>query len=48
VHGRLGSDGIVLTARAAGTINPPLGEVLRFAVRPEHIHLFDRVSGARL
>jgi hypothetical protein len=38
----------VLTARAAGTINPPLGEVLRFAVRPEHIHLFDRVSGARV
>jgi sn-glycerol 3-phosphate transport system ATP-binding protein len=48
VHGRLGSDGIVLTARAAGTINPPLGEVLRFAVRPEHIHLFDRVSEARV
>jgi sn-glycerol 3-phosphate transport system ATP-binding protein len=48
VHGRLGGDGARLTARAAGTINPPLGEVLRFAVRPEHIHLFDPGTGARL
>src|SRR3984957_2224171 len=48
VHGRLGGDGILLTARAAGTINPRLGEVLRFAARPEHVHLFDTASGARL
>jgi sn-glycerol 3-phosphate transport system ATP-binding protein len=48
VHGRLGGDGILLTARAAGTINPRLGEVLRFAARPEHVHLFDSASGARL
>jgi sn-glycerol 3-phosphate transport system ATP-binding protein len=48
VHGRLGGDGTVLTARAAGTINPSLGEVLRFAVRSEQIHLFDRASGARI
>ena len=48
IHGRLGGDGIVLTARAAGTIDPPLGEVLRFAVRAEHIHLFDPETGARL
>jgi sn-glycerol 3-phosphate transport system ATP-binding protein len=52
VHGRLGgpadAGGTVLTARTAGTINPPLGEVLRFAVRPEHVHLFDRASGARV
>ncbi|HTW51606.1 MAG TPA: sn-glycerol-3-phosphate import ATP-binding protein UgpC [Stellaceae bacterium] len=48
VHGKLGGGGSVVTARAAGTINPSLGEVLRFAVRPEHVHLFDRVSGARI
>ena len=48
VHGRLGGDGTVLTARAAGTVNPGLGEVLRFAVRPEHIHLFDLETGQRL
>jgi sn-glycerol 3-phosphate transport system ATP-binding protein len=52
VHGRLGgaknNGGVIMTARAAGTINPPLGEVLRFAVRPEHIHLFDRTTGARV
>jgi sn-glycerol 3-phosphate transport system ATP-binding protein len=48
VHGKLGGAGTVVTARAAGTVNPPLGETLRFAVRPEHIHLFDAESGARL
>ncbi|HWD57695.1 MAG TPA: sn-glycerol-3-phosphate import ATP-binding protein UgpC [Stellaceae bacterium] len=48
VHGRLGGNGVLVTARADGTINPPLGEMLRFAVRPEHVHLFDRSSGARL
>jgi sn-glycerol 3-phosphate transport system ATP-binding protein len=48
VHGRLGGDNVLLTARAAGTIDPPLGEVLRFAVRPEHVHLFDSETGRRL
>ena len=48
VHGKLGGGAIAVTARAAGTINPSLGEVLRFAVRPEHVHLFDRVSGTRI
>jgi sn-glycerol 3-phosphate transport system ATP-binding protein len=48
VHGKLGSDGTVITARAAGSVNPPLGETLRFAVRPEHIHLFDRDTGVRV
>jgi sn-glycerol 3-phosphate transport system ATP-binding protein len=48
VHGRLGGDGAIVTARTAGTINPPLGEVLRFAVRPGHVHLFDAATGARL
>jgi sn-glycerol 3-phosphate transport system ATP-binding protein len=48
IHGRLGGDGLLLTARAGGTIDPPLGEVLRFAVRREHIHLFDEETGRRL
>jgi sn-glycerol 3-phosphate transport system ATP-binding protein len=48
VHGRLDGDGVVLTARAAGTIDPPLGEVLHFAVRAEHVHLFDSETGRRL
>jgi sn-glycerol 3-phosphate transport system ATP-binding protein len=52
VHGKLGGTtdkgGIVITARAAGTIDPPLGHTLRFAVRPEHIHLFDAETGKRL
>jgi sn-glycerol 3-phosphate transport system ATP-binding protein len=48
IHGRLGADGIVVMARATGTIDPPLGQTLRFAVRPEHIHLFDAETGARL
>ena len=48
VHGKLGGDGIAMTARAAGTIDPPLGQTLRFAVRPEHIHLFDAETGKRL
>jgi sn-glycerol 3-phosphate transport system ATP-binding protein len=48
VHGKLGGDGIMLTARAAGTINPALGETLRFAVRPEYVHLFDAETGKRL
>jgi sn-glycerol 3-phosphate transport system ATP-binding protein len=48
VHGKLGDDGTLLTARAAGTVNPPLGHTLRFAVRPEHIHLFDRETGKRI
>jgi sn-glycerol 3-phosphate transport system ATP-binding protein len=52
VHGRLAGPidqgGTILTARAAGTINPALGETLRFAVRPEHIHLFDQATGKRI
>ena len=52
VHGKLGgptdNGSIVVTARAPGTINPPLGETLRFAVRPEHVHLFDAETGKRL
>jgi len=48
LHGRLGGNGTVLTARGAGTLAPALGERLNFAIRPEHIHLFDPENGRRL
>ena len=47
VHGRL-PDGAALLARTAGVSPLQLGEVVRFAVRGEHIHLFDAQSGRRL
>src|SRR5579864_2776996 len=47
VHGRLG-DGTALTARASGALALGLGETIRLAVAPEHIHLFDAESGRRL
>jgi sn-glycerol 3-phosphate transport system ATP-binding protein len=47
VHGRL-ADGTRLVARAPGASALPLGDVVRLAVRPEHIHLFDRDTGRRL
>jgi sn-glycerol 3-phosphate transport system ATP-binding protein len=52
VHGKLAGPmdegSTLVTARAAGTIDPALGDTLNFAVRPEHIHLFDPETGARL
>jgi len=47
VHGRLG-DGTALTARAPGALALRLGEAIRLAIAPEHIHLFDAESGRRL
>ncbi len=47
VHGRLG-DGTALTARTSGALALRLGETIRFAIAPEHIHLFDADSGRRL
>jgi hypothetical protein len=34
--------------RTAGTLTTQLGETVRFAIRPEHLHLFDPDSGRRL
>jgi len=48
VHGKLGGNGTIVTVRAAGTINPPLGETLRFAIHSRHIHVFDQATGARI
>ena len=47
VHGRLDGD-IRLVARAPGAVVLSLGETLRLAVRPEHIHLFDSETGRRI
>src|SRR5579863_4903958 len=47
VHGRL-ADGTALIARASGTLALRLGETVRLAVAPEHIHLFDAESGRRI
>jgi sn-glycerol 3-phosphate transport system ATP-binding protein len=47
VHGRLG-DGTALTARAPGALALHLGEPIRLAIAPGHIHLFDDESGRRL
>jgi len=48
LHGRLGSSGPLLTARLPGHFEGAAGEILHFAIRPEHIHLFDAESGSRL
>jgi sn-glycerol 3-phosphate transport system ATP-binding protein len=47
LHGRL-ADGVALTARTAANFAPSLGDTARFAIRPEHIHLFDPDSGNHL
>jgi len=48
LHGRHGADGLVISARVSGMIQPAIGEVLGFAIRPERIHLFDPESKRRL
>ncbi|HVC52027.1 MAG TPA: sn-glycerol-3-phosphate ABC transporter ATP-binding protein UgpC [Stellaceae bacterium] len=47
LHGTAG-DGIKLIARVPGSFAPPLGSTVNLAIRPEHIHLFDRDTGKRL
>jgi sn-glycerol 3-phosphate transport system ATP-binding protein len=48
LHGRLNGADTPLTVRTAGTLGPQLGETVRFAIRPEHLHVFDADSGRRL
>jgi sn-glycerol 3-phosphate transport system ATP-binding protein len=47
VHGRL-ADGTRLVARTPGTLALRLGDTVRLAINPGHIHLFDAESGRRL
>jgi len=46
VHGRL-ADGTALTARASGALALRVGDPIRLAIMPEHVHLFDPESGLR-
>ena len=48
LHGKFVGNGAMLTARGSGALAPRLGETLNFAIRPEHVHLFDPETGARL
>ena len=47
VHGHL-TDGAVVTVRLDGEARVRHGESLRLACAPQHLHLFDPASGARL
>ncbi|MBV9964311.1 MAG: sn-glycerol-3-phosphate ABC transporter ATP-binding protein UgpC [Alphaproteobacteria bacterium] len=47
LHGRL-PDGMRMTARTPAHFAPDLGDVARFAIRADRIHLFDPDSGDRL
>ena len=48
IHGRFAAEGADLTVRLQGARNIRAGEVLPLLVAPEHLHLFDTESGARL
>jgi len=48
IHGHFGSERTSLTVRLSGTVALTLDEVLPLRVAPEHLHLFDPKSGARL
>jgi sn-glycerol 3-phosphate transport system ATP-binding protein len=48
LHGRIGANGLAMTARVPGAIQPSIGEVVGFTIRPERIHLFDPESKRRL
>jgi sn-glycerol 3-phosphate transport system ATP-binding protein len=46
LHGSI--DGSRLTARVPGSFASELGSTVAFAIRPEHIHLFDPDTGKRI
>jgi sn-glycerol 3-phosphate transport system ATP-binding protein len=48
LHGRLDGGVAPLVARIEGIRGPQLGQTTRFAIRPEHLHLFDPDTGQRL
>ena len=48
VHGHFGTDRTDLTVRLRGTVNLKPDQALPLRVAPEHLHLFDPGSGARL
>ena len=44
----LGTDDQQIIARTDGRRPPAKGETIHFAPKPDHVHLFDTASGARL
>jgi sn-glycerol 3-phosphate transport system ATP-binding protein len=48
VHGRLAANGPSVTARLPGSAESVPGETLSFAIRAEHVHMFDCDSGRRI
>jgi len=48
LHGRLSGDDTPLTVRMGSAFSLRLGETTRFAIRSEHLHLFDPETGRRL
>jgi sn-glycerol 3-phosphate transport system ATP-binding protein len=48
LHGKLAGADTPCTVRTPGTLPTRLGETVRFAIRPEHLHFFDPESGRRL
>ena len=48
VHGQFGSGNMDLTIRLPGISTVKVGERVRLAVEPEHLHLFDPVTERRL
>jgi sn-glycerol 3-phosphate transport system ATP-binding protein len=49
LHGRLGGgSGQMITAREHGKVLLPAGTTRTFTARREHLHLFDRTTGARI
>ncbi len=48
VHGHFGNDRTDLTVRVQGTLNMGPGDTFDFSVAPDHLHLFDPQSGARI
>jgi len=48
IHGHFGNDRADLTVRLQGIVRLTPGEVLALRVAPEHLHLFEADTGARL
>ena len=48
VHGHFGTSNTDLTVRLPGVRHLQAGEILPLSVQPDHVHLFDADSGARL
>ena len=48
VHGHFGNDKTPLTVRLPGVVNAQTDDILPLAIAPQHMHIFDQISGQRL